>query len=104
LGLGAVQTFVFQVTLVGVCLLVLFLAVLTVLFYLDRLRDALLCCSVFAACNAAFTLIGLLLDERWYGLGFTLAATAAALLAGALANRALRRLEYETFTSQPLHS
>lgn len=103
LGLGAVQTLVFQVTLVGVCLLVLFLAVLTVLFYLDRLGDALVACGVFAAANATLTLVGLLLDERWYGLGFTVAAAAAALTAGAYANRALARLEYETFTSQPVY-
>jgi uncharacterized membrane protein len=104
LGLGAVQTLVFQVTLVGVCLLVLFLALLTVLFYLDRLRDALLCCGIFATLNFAITLAGLLTDERWYGLGFTMAAGAGALTAGALANRALHRLEYETFTSQPVYS
>lgn len=104
LGLGAVQTLVFQVTLVGVCLLVLFLALLTVLFYLDRLRDALLCCTVFAVLNGATTLAGLMVDERWYGLGFTIAAAAAALVAGGFSNRALHRLEYETFTSQPVYS
>lgn len=104
LGLGAVQTLVFQVTLVGVCLLVLFLALLTVLFYLDRLRSALLACSVFAFTNLTVTLAGLMADERWYGLGFTVAAAAGALTAGALANRALHRLEFETFTSQPIYS
>ncbi len=104
LGLGAVQTIVFQVTLVGVCLLVLFLALLTVLFYLDRLREALWCCGLFAVLNLMVTVAGLMADERWYGLGFTVAAGAGALLAGALSNRALRRLEYETFTAQPLYS
>jgi uncharacterized membrane protein len=104
LGLGAVQTLVFQVTLVGVCLLVLFLALLTVLFYLDRLRSALVCCSIFAAVNFTLTVAGLLADERWYGLGFTLAAAAGALVAGYTANRAIARLEYETFTSQPVYS
>lgn len=104
LGLGAVQTLVFQFTLVGVCLLVLFLALLTVLFYLDRLRDALVACAVFASLNVALTLVGLMADERWYGLGFTVAAAAAALVAGRFANRALHRLEYETFTAQPVYS
>ena len=104
LGLGAVQTFVFQVTLIGVCLLVLFLALLTVLFYLNHLRDALVSCAVFALVNFALTLAGLLTDERWYGLGFTAAAAAGAIAAGTLANRALQRLEYETFTSQPIYS
>lgn len=103
LGLGAVQTLVFRVTLIGVCLLVLFLALLTVLFYLDRLRDALWCCTVFAILNAGVTLAGLMADERWYGLGFTTAAAAAVAMAGALANRALQKLEYTTFTSQPIY-
>ena len=104
LGLGAVQTLVFQITLIGVCLLVLFLALLTVLFYLNHLRDALIGCALFVAVNFLLTLAGLLVDERWYGLGFTVAAATGALTAGALANRALQRLEYETFTSQPIYS
>ncbi len=104
LGLGAVQTTVFQVTLLGVCLLVVFLALLTVLFYLDRIRDALLVCSLFAAVNALATTVGLLAGERWYGTGFTLAAAVAVVVSGALAGRALRRLEYETFTAQPVYS
>ena len=104
LGLGSVQTFVFQVTLIGVCLLVLFLALLTVLFYLNHLRDALVSCTVFAVVNFSLTVAGLLADERWYGLGFTAAAATGALAAGAFVNRALRNLEHETFTSQPLYS
>ncbi len=103
LGLGAVQTLVFQVTLVGVCFLVLFLSLLTVLFYLDRLREALIACTSFAAANLTLTLAGLLVDERWYGLGFTVAAGLGAAVAGHYANRSLARLEYQTFTSQPLY-
>jgi len=103
LGLGAVQTLVFQLTLIGVFMLVLFLALLTVLFYLDRLRDALLCSAVFALTNLGLTFASLLFDERWYGLGFTAAACVSALLTGHLANRALHRLEYETFTAQPIY-
>ena len=74
------------------------------LFYLDRLRDALVCCCIFAAVNFILTVAGLLADERWYGLGFTAAAAAGALTAGAYYNRALRRLEYQTFSAQPLYS
>ncbi len=103
LGLGAVQTLVFQVTLVGVFLLVLFLALLTVLFYLDRLREALLSCILFTVVNFAVTLGGLMADERWYGLGFTAAAASAILLAGFYAERALIRLEFQTFSAQPVY-
>lgn len=103
LGLGAVQTLVFQVTLLGVFLLVLFLALLTVLFYLDRLPAALASCSVFAVVNFAITLAGLMIDERWYGFGFTAAAAAGTVVAGGFVNRAMRRLEFETFTWQPIY-
>jgi len=99
-----VQTLVFQVTLLGVFLLVLFLALLTVLFYLDRLKSALICCGAFAVVNFAVTLAGLMVDERWYGLGFTAAAASGTVAAGSFVNRAMRQLEYETFTSQPLYS
>ena len=103
LGLGAVQTLVFQVTLLGVCLLVLFLALLTVLFYLDRIQAAFACCGAFAVVNIVVTMAGLMADERWYGLGFTAAAAAATVLAAGFVNHAMRHLEYETFTSQPVY-
>lgn len=103
LGLGAVQTLVFQITLLGVCLLVLFLAMLTVLFYLDRLREAMVTCALFALVNLAATVGGLMADERWYGLGFTAAAAVGIVMAGFYAERALRRLEYQTFTQQPVY-
>lgn len=103
LGLGSVQTLVFQFTLLGVCMLVIFLALLTVLFYLDRVRDALICCATFALINFGLTLTGLWIDERWYGLGFTAAAGVAAIIAASMANKALRQLDYHTFTSQPIY-
>lgn len=103
LGLGSVQTSVFQLTLIGVFMLVLFLALLTVLFYLNRLRDALICSAIFAITNMGLTTLSLLSDERWYGLGFTAAACFSSLIAAKLATRALHRLEYETFTSQPIY-
>jgi uncharacterized membrane protein len=102
-ALGSVQTLVFQFTLLGVCMLVIFLALLTVLFYLDRIREALVCCATFALINLVLTLTGLMIDERWYGLGFTAAAGVAAVIASTMANKALRQLDYHTFTSQPIY-
>lgn len=104
LGLGAVQTLVFQVTLLGVLLLVVFLALLTVLFYLNHIGEALICCTVMAVVNLGLTLVGLLIDERWYGVGFAVAGAAAVGVATRYVNRAMRHLEYETFTAQPLYS
>lgn len=104
LGLGAVQTLVFRVTLVGVFLLVVLLALLTVLFYLDRLKEALIACGCLAAVNAGGTILGLALDERWYGMGFTCGAAIAVVYAMIQTNYWLGRIDYETFTSQPIYS
>lgn len=103
LGLGAVQTLVFRVTLVGVFLLVILLALLTVLFYLDRIREALWACTLFAATNLGVTLLGMVLDERWYGMGFTLGAAAGVVYAMGQTNYWLNRIDYETFTAQPIY-
>ncbi|MCF3651882.1 exopolysaccharide Pel transporter PelG [Synoicihabitans lomoniglobus] len=104
LGLGAVQTHIFQMTLVGVFLLVVLLALLTVLFYLDRLKEALVACSLLAVCNAWGTVLALWADERWYGLGFTVGTAVAVVYATHQANHWLSRLDYETFSAQPLYS
>ncbi len=101
LGLGAVQTLVFRVTLIGVFLLVILLALLTVLFYLDRLKEAFFACIILAAINAAGTMIGLLFDERWYSMGFTCCAVVYAM---GQTNRWLNRIDYETFASQSIYN
>jgi polysaccharide biosynthesis protein PelG len=103
LGLGVVQTLVFRVTLVGVFLLVILLALLTVLFYLDRLKEALIACSCMALINVVGTVIGLTFDERWYGMGFTIGAAVAVVYAMHQTNYWLNRIDYETFTSQPIY-
>lgn len=101
-GLGSVQTVVFQTTLIGVFLLVLFMAFLTTLFYLDRIFQAYVCCGSFLLTNVGVTLLTLQADERWYGLGFVTASAVGMLTAACYANFHLRNLEYETFTSQPV--
>jgi uncharacterized membrane protein len=103
LGLGAVQVGVFQVTALGVFLLVLFLSLMTVLFYLSKLTDAMICCLVFALINGLVTLWSISGGERWYGFGFFLASGIATALAVVRVNHRLALLEYETFTSQTLH-
>ncbi len=102
LGLGRVQTGVFQVSMLGVFLLVLFLSLLTVLFYLDKLRDAMWCTILFAMINGGVTLLNLTGGERWYGTGFVLAGGVGLLVAGNRVNRHHRFLEYQTFALQPL--
>ncbi|HTG45713.1 MAG TPA: exopolysaccharide Pel transporter PelG, partial [Verrucomicrobiae bacterium] len=104
LGLGAVQIGVFQVTALGVFLLVLFLSLMTILFYLSKLFDAMICCLVFALTNGLVTFWSISGGERWYGFGFFLASGVATFLAVVLVNQRLALLEYDTFTSQTLRS
>jgi polysaccharide biosynthesis protein PelG len=102
-GLGAVQGGSFQITTLGVFLLVLFLSQMTILFYLGKLRDAMICCLVFALINGTVTAWSIYTGEQWYGVGFLMASAAAVTLASTRVNRHLDQLEYDTFTSQSIH-
>ena len=103
LGLGALQTGVFQVVLLGSFLLLLFLTFLTVLFYLDERRSALLCCAVFAATNILVTAASIHFGEQWYGVGFVAAAMAGLVLSSWLAEKHMETLLFDTFTRQPMY-
>lgn len=102
LGLGAVQGSSFQITTLGVFLLVLFLSQMTILFYLGKLRNAMLCCFIFALINGTVTAWSIFSGEQWYGMGFLVASAAAATIAAINVNRHLELLEYDTFTSQSI--
>lgn len=95
--IGYVQTGIFRITLFGALLLVMFLAALTVLFYLDDRRGALWCSLVFLLGNAILSIITLRQNEAWYGFGFVVAAGLALLLAASRVNRHLAELEFRTF-------
>ena len=103
LGLGAVQAGVFQIALLGTLLLVVFMALLMVLHYLDKRRDAMICCATFAAVNAAVTAWSILEGERWFGVGFLVAAGTGMLMAAWFVNRHLHHLEHDTFASQSVY-
>ena len=102
--LNAVQRGVFPISLIGVFLLVIFLALLTVLYYLDKRRESLICCAVFAGVNAIATTISIYAGGQWYGAGFLCAAAAATCVSGMYVNRLLSTLDYDTFTSQSLYT
>jgi uncharacterized membrane protein len=104
LQLGALETGVFRVVLLGSLLLVLFLSFLTILFYLDKKADSLISCAIFCGVNALVTLVSVLAGEQWYGLGFDLAVAFALAYAALRVNYHLHRLEYDTFSLQPLYS
>jgi uncharacterized membrane protein len=102
LDLGAVQTGVFRVTLIGVFMLVFYFSLLTVLFYLDKIRDAMWSCIIFAASNIILTSINVLSGEQWYGTGFVGAAGLGLTYAAIKVNRHHQFLEYDTFAFQKI--
>jgi uncharacterized membrane protein len=95
-----VQTGIFRITLFGTLLLVVFLSMLTVLFYFDDRRGALLCSSVFLLANAGLSIVTLQQNEAWYGFGFVLATGAALFIAATRVNHRIDDLEYTTFCRQ----
>ena len=103
LGLSAVQTGIFQISLIGTFLLVIFMSLLMVLHYLDKGVDAMICTSTFAIINALITGFSIYAGERWYGVGFTVAAGIGMVLTALFVNHHVRNLEYDTFTPQPLY-
>lgn len=103
LGLGALQTGVFQVVLLGSFLLLLFLTFLTVLFYLDERRPALICCATFAGLNISVTGASIYLGEQWYGVGFVVSTMAGLALSSWFAEKRLETLIFDTFTRQPMY-
>ncbi len=103
LGLGAVQAGIFRIALLGTFMLVMFLGLLMVLHYLDKRRDAMWCCAVFAAVNGLFTALSILAGERWFGYGFLFAAAAGMVMAALFVNHHLHNLERDTFTQQSVY-
>jgi uncharacterized membrane protein len=99
-NIGAIQLGIFRITLFGSFLLVVFLSLLTILFYVDDRKGALLSCAVFVISNAFLSLATLMKNEAWYGFGFVVAAGLAMVIAGWRANNRVSELEYYVFSAQ----
>ncbi len=97
LGIGALQQGVFSVTIIGTCLLLIFLFVLTILFYLNDIKGSLISTAVFFSTNTTLSYFTLRTDEAWHGYGFLAASSIACLTAMVFANRACGSLEYRSF-------
>lgn len=88
------------IDVVAAALQVLFLGVMTVFFYLDKRRILLWLTSLFAVSNVAGTLVSIRLGLPYYGYGLALSLLLVVTIGLFLLDRALRRLEYETFMLQ----
>ncbi len=88
------------VDLVGVSLQVIVMAILNVMFYLDRRYEALALVSIMAVANFALTELSIALGPQMYGYGFALSMLITTLAGLIWLNRQFARLEYETFMLQ----
>lgn len=88
------------VDLVGVSLQVILMAILNVMFYLDKRYQALALVAVMAVLNLALSYLSVLLGPAFYGYGFAVAMLISTLAGLIMLNRQFARLEYETFMLQ----
>ncbi|MCB1227645.1 MAG: exopolysaccharide Pel transporter PelG [Verrucomicrobiales bacterium] len=98
---GFVQLGILRITLFGGFLLMVFLAMLTVLFYFNDRRGALLCSLAFLLANGCLSALTLQRNEAWYGFGFVAASALAVFIATVRVNRRLDQLEFHTFRGEP---
>jgi len=87
----------YYIDLVGVAAQVLMLAVLNVLFYLDRLKDALLLTMTLLISNSLFTFVSLQMGPDYYGYGFGVSMTLTAFIGIIRLSSVMEDLEYQTF-------
>ena len=97
LGISDKFIHLYYIDLVGVAAQVLMLAVLNVLFYLDRLSDAFWLTLTLLISNSAFTWITLQMGPMYYGYGFGLSMTLTAFVGIFLLSSELENIEFRTF-------
>ena len=91
----------FNIDIVAVGIQVLFMAILNVLFYLDRLKPALWLCLLFLLGNIILTVLSQLLGPVFYGYGYALSLLFASLVGLAVLDHEFEQLTYQTFMLQP---
>jgi len=97
LGISPFYGVLLNIDVVAVGVQVLLLAVLNILFYFDRRKDALYLCLLFITSNIAFTLVSQYLGPAFYGYGFALSVVLTTLVGMAIVSKRVSRLVYETF-------
>ncbi|MDX1525876.1 MAG: exopolysaccharide Pel transporter PelG [Pseudidiomarina maritima] len=100
LGIDLAYLHLLYVDLVGVSLQVLVMAILNVMFYLDKRYISLILITVMMLSNLLLSWLSIQLGAQFYGYGFALSMLLATLLGIGMLNRKFERLEYETFMLQ----
>ncbi|MPZ14503.1 MAG: hypothetical protein GEU73_08785 [Chloroflexi bacterium] len=102
LGLLPQYVPVLRIAIIAASVQVVLLAAILLLLYLDARRLALLAVLCLALANIGLTYGGLAIAPTWFGAGYLIAATLAALVAAYAARDVLRNFAYVTFMLQPI--
>lgn len=100
LGIDAAYLHLLYVDLVGVSLQVLVMAILNVMFYLDKRYEALALVTCIVITNFVFTQVSIYLGPAFYGYGFALAMLTTTIMGLIQLNNQFKNLEYHTFMLQ----
>ncbi|ACM93475.1 putative membrane protein [Nautilia profundicola AmH] len=87
----------FIVDMIGTTLLVFFMAIVTILFYLDRRKEVLVLVVLLFFLNFSLTLFTQYLGPFYYGYGFALAYFIVSIIGLVFLNKNFERFHYETF-------
>lgn len=79
---------------------VLFLAILTLYFYLDKRYVVLMICALLVVTNGVLTAISVRMGPEYYGYGFALSLLIVVVVGFYALERSFARLEYSTFMLQ----
>lgn len=100
-GISPLYQPLFAIDLVAVALQLAFLAMLSILFYLDRQVIALKLCALLLSANTLFSWISVQLGPQFFGYGFALAVLLTCASAALYLSHTLDHLVFETFMLQP---
>ena len=104
LGYRGVSLWVFRILLVGVFFHVVNLNLNIILLYYELRKQAFLLTLTFAVTNALFTLFSLHLGIQYFGAGFLASTLLTAFISWRVLMRAVQRIDFLIFASQPLSS
>jgi uncharacterized membrane protein len=100
-GISPLYQPLFAIDLIAVALQLAFLAMLSILFYLDRQVIALKLCAMLLVSNAAFSWLSVQLGPQFFGYGFALAVLLTCASAALYLSHTFEHLIFETFMLQP---
>lgn len=99
LGLAQIFVYLLRIVIIATSLLVLLIAQLNLLYYLNMPRKVLHITILFFVLNLVFTLISFYLGPLYYGYGFALALLGANALAIFMLIRSFQELTFYSFMS-----